>query len=167
MIDVVEVLQKIYGHLRGDIDLASFREWMVGAQLDLEAHRDSHAHDLVWQLEIFYAEHSDGLADEALWRKSLAHLADKSAPVLNRLSSHTSTLLLRSGFFPLELPALAEIHFRKANRNFSKHVNLAVDVVAAYLTSPRIASVDGQVVRRTPCCTRKPLAAKSGYRRSE
>ncbi len=77
MIDTVEVLQKIYAHIRGDMDLPSFREWIVGAQLELEAHKDSHAHDLVWQLEILYAEHSDGLANEALWKKSLAYLADQ------------------------------------------------------------------------------------------
>jgi hypothetical protein len=80
MIDAVEVLQKIYAHVRGDIDLPSFREWMVGAQLELEHHKDSHAHDLVWQLEIFYAEYSDGLADEVLWRKSLVYLADQERP---------------------------------------------------------------------------------------
>lgn len=80
MIDTVEVLQKIYAHLRGDIDLPSFREWMVGAQLELEADKNSRAYDLVWQLEIFYAEHSDGLADEALWRKSLGYLADQERP---------------------------------------------------------------------------------------
>lgn len=80
MVDVVEVLQKIYGHLRGDIDLASFREWMVGAQFDLEGHKDSRAYHLVWQLEIFYAEHSEGLADESLWKKSLAYLADQERP---------------------------------------------------------------------------------------
>jgi len=77
MVDIVEVLQKVYGHLRGDIDLPSFRAWMVGAQLELEANQDSRAHHLVWQMEIFYAEYSDGLADESLWKKSLACLADQ------------------------------------------------------------------------------------------
>ena len=77
MVDIVEVLQKIYSHLRGDMDLASFREWMVGAQLDSESQPASRAHDLLWQMEIFYAEYSDGLADEVLWRKSLAYLADQ------------------------------------------------------------------------------------------
>lgn len=80
MVDVVEVLQKIYSHLRGDMDLSAFREWLVGAQFDLEGHKENRAYHLVWQLEIFYAEHLDGLADEALWRKSLAYLADQERP---------------------------------------------------------------------------------------
>src|ERR1700722_5921188 len=77
MVDAVEVLQKIYSHLRGDMSLESFRDWLVSAQFDLEGHKDSRAYRLVWHLEIFYAEYSDGLADEALWKKSLTYLADQ------------------------------------------------------------------------------------------
>jgi hypothetical protein len=80
MTDTVEVLQKIYSHLRGDLDLRSFRDWMVGAQFEAEKQSVDHARELLWQLEIFYAELSDGLADEALWKKSLAYLADQERP---------------------------------------------------------------------------------------
>jgi hypothetical protein len=80
MTDTVEVLQKIYGYLRGESDLDSFRDWMVAAQFQAEDQNDERASDLLWQIEIFYAEHKDGLADEALLKKSLAYLADQERP---------------------------------------------------------------------------------------
>lgn len=92
MIDVVEVLQKIYAHVRGDMDLPSFRDWMVQAQFELEGDK-GHAAELLWRLEILYSEHIDGLADASLWKRSLVYMAEQERP-------GTESFLVASIFVP-------------------------------------------------------------------
>jgi hypothetical protein len=75
MIDAVEILRKIYGYLRGDLSLEAFRDWIVEAQFQVENARESRAHQILWQLEIFYAHFSDNLVDETVWKRSLEYLA--------------------------------------------------------------------------------------------
>ncbi len=99
MVDVIEVLQKIYSHVRGDMDLSSFRDWMVRAQFELEGNK-GHASELLWQVEVFYSEHIDGLADANLWRKSLVNLAEQERP-------GTEASLVASILVPAQMRAIS------------------------------------------------------------
>jgi hypothetical protein len=77
MVSRIEILQKIYGHVRGDLNVAAFRDWMVGAQLEGEAGGEERAKALLWEIEGYYAEFSDGRVNEQLWKKSLERLAQQ------------------------------------------------------------------------------------------
>lgn len=78
MVSVAEIVQKIYEYLRGDLPLDSLRDWMVGAELQLEPAGEHHpARELVWQIEARYAELSDGVVDESFFKKLLQRTVDE------------------------------------------------------------------------------------------
>lgn len=80
MVSSLEILEKIRAYLHGQADLHSFREWMVESHLDVQSLKaqnksvDQDAAQLLADLEGRYAELSDELVTEEMWRKRVAAL---------------------------------------------------------------------------------------------
>ncbi|SRR5260370_36158253 len=81
MISVASIVQSIQCHLRGEMSLDSFRDWMVDAELELEsAPESSAARRLIWELEAHYAELSDNMINGEVWKAVLEQLAEAQRP---------------------------------------------------------------------------------------
>ena len=81
MVSVASIVQSIRCHLRGEMSLSAFRDWMVDAELELEnAPEGAAACRLVWELEAHYAELSDNMIDGEIWKSILEQLADAQRP---------------------------------------------------------------------------------------
>jgi hypothetical protein len=81
MISVAGIVQSIQCHLRGEMSLDSFRDWMVDAELELEnAPAGSAARRLIWELEAHYAELSDNMINGEVWAGVLGQLMDAQRP---------------------------------------------------------------------------------------
>lgn len=84
MVDGFQVIQKIREYLGGKIDLASFRQWVVVSHIEIaddKANADPIAVQLVSDIEGRYAEFSDELFDEKMWRRHLAAFLAPQSPV--------------------------------------------------------------------------------------
>ncbi len=81
MISVATIVQSIQCHLRGEMSLDTFRDWMVDAELELEnAPENSAARRLIWELEAHYAELSDSMINGEVWHAVLEQLAEAQRP---------------------------------------------------------------------------------------
>ncbi len=80
MVSRIDVLQKLYLYLRGDMDLRSLRDWVVQIQLGNENDLDDYAKRLLSEIEGRYAELSDGLILESSWRRHLQELFQPEQP---------------------------------------------------------------------------------------
>jgi hypothetical protein len=80
MVSSLEILEKIRAYLHGQENLQSFRQWMIESHLDMQALKadnksvDHDAARLLADLEGRYAELSDELVTEQVWRNSVAAL---------------------------------------------------------------------------------------------
>jgi len=81
MISVASAVQSIQCHLRGEMPLDAFRDWMVDAELELEnAPEGSAARRMIWELEAHYAELLDNMISREVWIAVLEQLADAQRP---------------------------------------------------------------------------------------
>jgi hypothetical protein len=80
MVASLDILDKLREYLRGKLDLQSFRQWMVESHLELQDIKAKHgavdqdAARLLAELEGRYAELSDELVSEKVWKSRLAAL---------------------------------------------------------------------------------------------
>jgi hypothetical protein len=80
MVIRLEILEKMRAYLSGQLSLDSFRQWIVRAHLEMQAEKaknepiDQDAARLLSEIEGRYAELSDEIVSEDLWRKRLAAL---------------------------------------------------------------------------------------------
>jgi len=77
MVSSLEVVNKIRAYLGGQINRDSFREWIVSAELELEGQNgnaDQDAKRLLANIEGRYAEFSDEVVSEEVWKKRLGGL---------------------------------------------------------------------------------------------
>jgi hypothetical protein len=106
MINSLDILEKIRAYSRGKLDLHSFRQWMVESHLDMQERKskglplDQDAARLLAELEGRYAELSDELVPEEMWKKRIAALV---APTPKSVESYLLTLFytVPSSAFPL------------------------------------------------------------------
>ncbi len=80
MVGNMDVLQKIYSYLRGDMSRQSFRDWIVEVQLNHESEIEKEASQVLAEIEGYYAEFSDDLIPESAWRKKLEALLRPEQP---------------------------------------------------------------------------------------
>jgi hypothetical protein len=80
MVSSFEIVGKIREYLSGQSSLDAFREWIVGAHLEMEDEKkrtgaiDQDAARLLADIEGRYAELSDEIVSEEFWRKRVAAL---------------------------------------------------------------------------------------------
>jgi len=106
MVSSLEILEKIRAYLGGQSDLHSFREWMVESHLNMQAKKannesvDQDAARLLADLEGRYAELSDELVSEEIWKTRVAALV---VPSPKSAESYLLTLFytVPSAAFPL------------------------------------------------------------------
>jgi hypothetical protein len=79
MISVAGIVQSIQCHLRGEMSLDAFRDWMVDAELE-NAPEGSAACRLIWELEAHYAELSDKMITPEVWSAVLEQLVNAQRP---------------------------------------------------------------------------------------
>ena len=100
MVSGFEIVDKIWAYLSGQMNLVFFREWIVRAHLEVEGQKggteiDRDAARLLAEIEGRYAEFSDGIVSEDLWRRRLASLI---VPVPHTVQSHLLTFFYSPSF---------------------------------------------------------------------
>jgi len=94
MVSSFEIVGKIRAYLGGQIVLDSFRDWIVSAHLEIQDRKvkgeavDQDAARLLADIEGRYAEFSDEIVSEELWRKRVAALI---APIPQSAESYFLT----------------------------------------------------------------------------
>ena len=97
MVSSFAIVEKMRAYLGGQLDLHSFREWMVESHLEMQKEKagpegkvsDRDAARLLAELEGRYAELSDELVSESTWRSRVAALI---APTPQSAESYLLTL---------------------------------------------------------------------------
>lgn len=78
MVSGPDILNKIRDYLNRKQSIESFREWVISANIEMKSQKDKPQADdiaadrLLSEIEGRYAEFSDGLVSEEVWRKRLA-----------------------------------------------------------------------------------------------
>jgi hypothetical protein len=79
MVSGFDVVSKIRDYVEGELSLDSFRDWVVRSQIEIEEAEgkspiDQDAERLLADIEGRYAELSDGLVSDGLWKQRLRSL---------------------------------------------------------------------------------------------
>lgn len=138
MVSSFAIVEKMRAYLGGQLDLHSFREWMVGSHLEMQKEKarpegevpDQDAARLLSELEGRYAEFSEELVSEADWRRRVAALI---APSPQSAESYLLTLFYAapSGSFHLNSPNISKPFQNTGNCLNSQSNYREPDVVAA------------------------------------
>ena len=108
MVSSLTIVEKIRAYLGGQMNLHSFREWMVESHLEMQSEKakpeseaaDQDAARLLAELEGRYAEFSDQLVPEATWRRRIAGLI---APIPQSAESYLLTFFYAAPSGALQL----------------------------------------------------------------
>lgn len=79
MVSKLEIVKKIHGYVKGDLDVGSFRDWIVGAQIEIENDEgsqkmDPEAKTLLGEVEGRYAELLQKVVSVDEWKRRLEAL---------------------------------------------------------------------------------------------
>jgi hypothetical protein len=79
MVSNFEIVKKIHGYVKGDLDLGSFRDWIVQAQIELENDEGSQkcavsVKTLLGEVEGRYGELVQGVVSVEEWKKRIESL---------------------------------------------------------------------------------------------
>lgn len=79
MVNSFDIVSQIRSYLDGRIDLATFRQWIVRSQIEMEnqegqAEKDQDSARLLADVEVRYAELSKQMVSEEQWKRRLAAL---------------------------------------------------------------------------------------------
>jgi hypothetical protein len=108
MVSSLAIVGKIRAYLGGQMDLHSFREWMVESHLEMQSEKakpeseaaDQDAARLLAELEGRYAEFSDEFVSESIWRRRIAGLI---APIPQSAESYLLTFFYTAPSGALQL----------------------------------------------------------------
>ena len=87
MISSLDVVSKIGEYLDGKINLDSFRQWVVSSQVELEGNQclsddEKRADRLLSDVEGQYAELSDSMVSDGIWKECLRSLSAPQAEIV-------------------------------------------------------------------------------------